>query len=151
MIKASVQHTCKLRDGSRVGIQAGFTLLEVLVAVVVLSFGLLGLAAMQLKGLQSANLAYQRTIATAAAQDGVERLWAELWSDSDNCPSPGSITSEWYEAWNDILPHMESSGSTILEPNSCEYEIIVEWQDDRFSDEGDVSRLVYVVQLPGGA
>jgi type IV pilus assembly protein PilV len=136
--------------GSRTKGQVGFTLLEVLVAVLVLSFGLLGLAAMQLKGLQSANLAYQRTLATAAAQDAVERLWVELWGDSDNCPLPSDITSEWYGAWADILPDMQAAGSTILVLDPCEYEVTVSWQDDRFLGEGDVSRLVYVVQLPGG-
>ena len=43
---------------------AGFTLLEVLVAVVVLSVGLLGLASLQVNGLRFNHSAYMRTQAT---------------------------------------------------------------------------------------
>ena len=42
----------------------GFTLIESLVALLVLSIGLLGVAAMQLSSLQSNNGAFQRTQAT---------------------------------------------------------------------------------------
>ncbi len=60
------------------GSQSGFTLIEALVALLVLSIGMLGVAAMQLKALQGAHVAYQRSIASLAAQDAQERLWAEV-------------------------------------------------------------------------
>lgn len=56
--------------------QQGFTLLEVLVAVVVLSIGLLGLAGLQATGLSQNNSAYQRTQATLLAYDMLDRLRA---------------------------------------------------------------------------
>ncbi|WP_416138246.1 type IV pilus modification protein PilV [Halomonas sp. HK25] len=127
--------------------QSGFTLLEVLVAVLVLSFGLLGLAGMQLKGLQSAHLSYQRTLATSAAQDAVERLWVKLWKTPDSCPDPVDVTTEWHDAWKGVLVGMDTAGSDIT-ASGCEYLISVLWQDERFSAEGDVSRLVYVARLP---
>jgi prepilin-type N-terminal cleavage/methylation domain-containing protein len=58
--------------------QRGFSLLEALIALVVLSIGLIGVAAMQLKALQSANAGYQRSVASVAAVDAQERLWAQL-------------------------------------------------------------------------
>ncbi|MDN3557131.1 type IV pilus modification protein PilV [Halomonas maura] len=134
--------------------QLGFTLIEVLIAVLVVAVGVLGLAAMELKGLQSSGVAYQRTLATAAAQDGVERLWAELWSDNTICPAPSDVTGDWYAAWNDILEDMEDSGSVIEQPdaasNPCLYQVIVQWSEGRFSDETDTARLVYRAKLPGG-
>ena len=57
--------------------QRGFSLLEALIALVVLSIGLIGVAAMQLKALQSANAGYQRSVASVAAVDAQERLWAQ--------------------------------------------------------------------------
>lgn len=130
--------------------QSGFTLLEVLVAVLVLSFGMLGLAAMQLKGLQSSHLSYQRTLATTAANDAVERLWVKLWDAPESCPDPAvDVINEWHDAWSGLLVGMEVSSSiTPASAGSCEYEIEVVWQDDRFSSENDISRLVYMARLP---
>ncbi len=55
---------------------AGFTLIESLVALLVLSIGLLGVAAMQLASLQANNGAFQRTQATFLAQDIADRMRA---------------------------------------------------------------------------
>jgi type IV pilus assembly protein PilV len=56
--------------------QAGFSLLEVMIALVVLAVGLLGLAAMQSFSLRYNNQSYQRTQATAAIQDMADRMRA---------------------------------------------------------------------------
>jgi type IV pilus assembly protein PilV len=53
---------------------AGFTLLEVLVAVLVLSFGLLGVAGLLLSTVQNNTIAAQRTTATFLAQDMADRI-----------------------------------------------------------------------------
>lgn len=149
--KTVLAESCRSRDTwpikERRRAQSGFTLLEVLIAVLVLSFGLLGLAGMQLKGLQSAHLSYQRTLATSAAQDAVERLWVELWKDPGVCPAPVDVVTDWHNAWREVLVGMDVEGSDITS-SGCEYEISVLWQDERFSAEGGVSSLVYVVRLP---
>ena len=49
--------------------QSGFSIVEVLVALFVLSIGLLGLAALQAQGLRFNHDAYVRTQATNAAYD----------------------------------------------------------------------------------
>jgi type IV pilus assembly protein PilV len=54
----------------------GFTLIETLVAVLVLSIGLLGIAALQLTSLQSNSTATQRSQATFLAYDIVDRMRA---------------------------------------------------------------------------
>jgi type IV pilus assembly protein PilV len=55
---------------------AGFTLLEVLVAVIVLSIGLLGAAGLQAKSQQYSRSAYLNTQATVLAHDMLERMRA---------------------------------------------------------------------------
>ena len=52
----------------------GMTLVEILVALVVLSIGLLGLASMQTASVKFSTSAYQRTQATAIAYDLVDRM-----------------------------------------------------------------------------
>jgi len=54
----------------------GFTLLEVMIALVIFSIGLLGLAGMQLRGTDGTNMAYFRSQATLIANDMAERLHA---------------------------------------------------------------------------
>ena len=56
--------------------QQGFTLLEVLIALLVLSIGLLGLAALQTTGLRSNQMANMRTVATQLAYDIADRMRA---------------------------------------------------------------------------
>lgn len=57
---------------------AGFTLIEILIALLVLSVGLVGLAALQLASLQRAHSSFHTSLATAAALDFEERAWIRL-------------------------------------------------------------------------
>lgn len=59
---------------ARRGMQAGFSLLEVLIAVFVLSIGLLGIAGLQHTSKRSNYEAVQRATATMLAEDIIERI-----------------------------------------------------------------------------
>lgn len=135
----------------------GFTLIEALVAVLVLSIGLLGVAAMQLKALQSSHVSYQRTIATLAAQDAVERLWVNLGEKTvQDCPTAGTAgLQDWKDDWS---AHLTLRTVTTIQEftASCEYGIVVGWDDQRFIDESQaedevsqgLSTLHYRIKLP---
>lgn len=56
----------------------GFTLLEVLIAIVVLSIGMLGIASLQAYGQRSNHSAYLRSQATALAYDMIDRMRANM-------------------------------------------------------------------------
>lgn len=56
--------------------QAGFSLLEVLIALLVLAIGLLGLAALQNVGLRLNSQSYERTQATILIDDMIDRMRA---------------------------------------------------------------------------
>ena len=66
--------------------QQGFTLLEVLIALLVLSIGLLGLAALQTTGLRSNEMASMRTTSTHLAYDITDRMRA----------NPAGVTANQY-------------------------------------------------------
>jgi len=83
--------------------QRGFSLIEALIALVVLSIGLIGVAAMQLKALQSANTGYQRSVASVAAVDAQERLWAQLATlgSDETCDDIDllAVQKKWRKNW----------------------------------------------------
>lgn len=54
----------------------GFTLIEVLIAVAILSFGMLGIAAMQVTGIRANQGSYFRSQATFMASDMAERMYS---------------------------------------------------------------------------
>lgn len=82
------------RDNAR-----GFSLIEAMIAMLVLSIGLLGVAGIQILSLRATLGAYARSQATLAAYDIVDRMRANLpavaddhyWLDPDNPPSNPDI------------------------------------------------------------
>jgi len=54
--------------------EAGFTLLELIVAIAILTIGLLAVGSMQISGIGGNSLAYRTTEAVTLAQDRLERL-----------------------------------------------------------------------------
>ncbi len=58
--------------------EQGFTLIEVMIAVLVLSIGLLGLAGLQVTALQNNQGAFMRSQATALAYDLADRMRANV-------------------------------------------------------------------------
>lgn len=132
---------------------SGFTLVEALVALLVLSIGLVGYAAMQLKAMQSAHVAYQRSVATMAAQDLAERLWIGLGQSAPAsilCPAVTSgMFNDWLDEWEVNMPSLSREDSEVVK-EGCKYTITVKWGDERFQDE-EPSELTYVVSLLGEA
>lgn len=123
----------------------GFTLIEALIALVVLSIGLLGVAAMQLKALQSAHAGYQRALVSLIAIDAQERAWAIMSQDSDKDCSVGDDLMGWKEDWKGLL--VLSYSFAEIGSDSCEYEVEISWTDQRFSDEGQ-NNFTYQFRLP---
>jgi type IV pilus assembly protein PilV len=76
--------------------QQGFTMVEVLIAVLVMAIGLLGLAGLQLTSLQSNQSAYHRSLATMAAMEIADRMLAnggQLASYETGLGAPSSASS----------------------------------------------------------
>ncbi|MCQ4347664.1 type IV pilus modification protein PilV [Pseudomonas stutzeri] len=63
-----------MRSSSRGGAQAGFSLIEILVTLLILAIGLLGLAGLQTRMLTTELESFQRSQALVLAQDMVNRI-----------------------------------------------------------------------------
>ena len=66
----------------------GFTLIEVMIALAVLTIGLTGLAAMQMSAMQYSHSSHYRSMASTIALDFEERMWLELADNNLEC-APG--------------------------------------------------------------
>ena len=72
----------------------GFTLIEVLIAMLVLAIGLLGLAGLQVRSLNNTQSAYYRSLATELAYDLADRMRANnLGLSTYTTGSPAPIAS----------------------------------------------------------
>ncbi|QTQ31008.1 type IV pilus modification protein PilV [Aromatoleum bremense] len=129
----------------------GFSLIEVLVTMVVVSVGLLGIAALQAKSLQYAYASHQRSIATVQANDLVERLWASVCALPDR---RDDVYQDWVEHWEadgrlpDWTPSLDYDSAAV----PPRYIITIDWSDTRIklaNDESDASQsFVYQISIP---
>lgn len=120
----------------------GFSLLEVLISTVILAVGLLGVAAMQLKSLQTSNSAYQRTMATIIAADCVERLWLNQAAAAPK--TAAQIQTEWLTHWRLTTDHrvtLPDIAGVITAPaaGGVDYRVVVSWSENRFGGNGTSS------------
>jgi type IV pilus assembly protein PilV len=77
--------------------EKGFTLIEVLIAVVILVFGILAVASMQIVSLDGASSAEDRTQRVTVAVDTMERLMSLSFSQivSGNTTVPAGYSTSW--------------------------------------------------------
>lgn len=123
--------------------ETGATLIEVLVAMVVLAIGLLGLAGLQATSIQSNHSAYYRSQATLLASDLADRMRAnrtEALTDAYliDFPTPStsnSVTGTSAEKdiaeWLNQLARTLPEGTGKVEKNSTLVTISIRWNDTR--------------------
>lgn len=120
----------------------GFTLIEALVAVLVLSIGLLGLAGLQVTSLRNNQDAYFRTQATFLARSMMDELRARRdeslaggFNDIDVGDSFNSGTDPanfWLSALDQSLP--AGTGSVNVDPNTRMATVTVQWTSRQLVD-----------------
>ncbi|MGM0571780.1 type IV pilus modification protein PilV [Marinobacter sp.] len=108
----------------------GFSLIEVLVAVLILAIGLLGVAGVQVVSMQNTSNANLRTQATVYAQDMAEQIRAH----GGSLPSNGDI-----DAWEDrLVDALGPDAEANITSSGNVFQIQLEWieRDSAAEDEG---------------
>ncbi len=100
----------------------GFTLLEILIAMLILSIGLLGFARAQIIGLRHNESAYLQTIATIQNNALAERFYICNLIHASTCKA--KQIDIWKTENKALLPQAESS----VRQYSDHYTIILKWQ-----------------------
>lgn len=137
--------------------QSGFTLLEILVAIVVLSLGLLGLAGLQAATLRNNQIAYYRAIATQQTYDMADRiranqagvaagaynnLTAVIPADPDcvaNVCTPANMAVADHSQWNNNNARMLPGGTgTVVSVAGGSFDITISWNEN--TEAGSVAQ-----------
>jgi len=134
----------------------GFTMMELLVSILVLSVGLLGLASLQTTGLRHNASAWHRTLATELAADMADRIRAntpgaragaydniqpgahiDCLSSPGGCATPtavaGADAAQWFSALSSRLPGGTGQviGNPIAGGSARRFIVQVMWDDER--------------------
>jgi type IV pilus assembly protein PilV len=145
---------------------AGFTLIEVLIAVIILALGLLGLAGIQAKSLGNNQSAYNRSQATQLAYDIADRMRAnptvagnyltafmkptDASCATDDTPcsactsaakacTPAQLAESDLFQWNNELKAVFPNGDATITIDGVIYTVTISWDDDKDGDTEDVS------------
>lgn len=136
----------------------GFTLIEVLVTLIILSVGLLGVAGIQLYALKSNDSAYLRSQASLYANEMMDRMRANrmaasagnydkalsafstLTAPATNAPVAEKDRYNWYRKLNAELP--SAQGGIDCDANAI-CTVTVQWDDAR----AEISAISFLKQV----
>jgi type IV pilus assembly protein PilV len=148
--------------GARLRHQKGVSLLEVLIAVLVLSVGLLGIAGLQTANLRNTQSAHQRTVAVLLAASMAERIRANptaaltgvfvLAKSCKALAAGGNIQSVEHANWmaeiQTSLGNVETSCGEVSYDNANRtYTVNVYWDDSRAIGGQTDMNITQVVRL----
>ena len=128
----------------------GFTLLEVLVALLVLSIGLLGLAGLQTLSLRNNQSAFQRSQAVVLAYDALDRVrgnrdqaaaYVTAFDETSanftttSCPTAGCTAAQMavndLAAWKAEVARLPAGAGQIAVDANNKASVEVRWSDNR--------------------
>lgn len=146
-------------QGDRLAVRSGgFSLIEVLVSVAVVTIGFTGLAALQLAGLKSSHSSYQRSQATVLAYEIADRLRANrgelgrtgtalggAYDDVTLCSADSGIecdhdasftganmaTNDLADWWDDLNASGLAGWFASIARNGNSFLVVVQWNDSR--------------------
>lgn len=150
---------------------SGFTLLEVLIALLVLSVGLLGLAGLQTRGLATGHNAYLRSQAVLLARDIGERIRANsryVFNTEGNNNTEYTVSYDREQGDSDCVSNrctaeqmarfdvdqwLSSLGNTLpagdgqITKTGLEYQITVRWDSNRSGNEDEMKTYTLNLSL----
>ena len=129
----------------RQGKQNGMTLVEVLVALVILGVGLLGAAAVQLNALKYTDSARMTSQASFIAYDLMDRIRANAAADYTIAPPASGnpdVTrdQDLFDFNANIVSSLGASATGSVTVNRQVYTITITWDDSRAANTADSRR-----------
>lgn len=131
----------------------GFSLIEMLISLIILSLGILPLIALQIATLRYSNSAFQRFEASLLAQDILEVMRTNRGPIShgqydrnvhDETKSPDNITKQDLARWEDSLSQKLPMGTGLVRTYGTEAEITVHWIELGTSNDGNRTMVLTI-------
>jgi len=141
-------------------LQRGFTLVEILVAVLVLAIGLVGLAGLQATTMRFNHSAYMRSQATNLAYDIADRMRLNRSKATDGeydreipdqpsvCTTPtlsGTLAEQDIQEWFNALACTLPSGKGSVSRNGNIFTITIQWDDSR--DSSNLQNFIMMTEI----
>ena len=136
----------------------GFTLIEVMIAVLILGFGLLGFALLQTMSVRFVNSANQRTQATNLAYDMLDQMrvnriaainYAGNYTATEaGCAPNAAVTAATYKAiWQCRLNYALGGGSTAIVTYAAGVATVsITWGDERWREAANERNRTFSVR-----
>ena len=148
----------------------GFTLLEFLIALLIVSFGLLGIAAIIANSMKDNQSSYSRSQAVVLAGDIIDRMRANRIAadgsamppgipvspynspynlDFGVAPSGGGVPQSDLEEWRAALAAVFPSGTgrVVVHPTNKKVTVTVQWDDSRGSQGSAAQQFTVETRL----
>lgn len=107
----------------------GFSMLEVLIAICLLSIGIMGLATLQSRGIRGNDLGNRTTQAIALAQDKLEELINDYATDDDHDEGSLVVGTENNIGADGIFTRVSAVQTDIPVTDSHTIDVTVSWND----------------------
>lgn len=140
--------------------QAGTSLIEILVTILIVSFGLLGVAGVVGNGLKNNHSSYGRTQASILAADIIDRMRANRREAegvgapydivlTDPTPTGTSVAEQDLNAWRTALASTLPSGAGAISMNAAtkKVAVTVQWDDSRGTGGSSIQTFVMETRL----
>jgi len=134
---------------------AGYSLVEVLVALFVLALGVLGAAALQMNSLKFNQTASMRTQATFLAYEMIDRMRANrtiarngsyVQTLSAAKPTGASVAQQDIAAWMTSIENQLPSGDGAIAQSGDEFTVTVQWSEARVGGS-DTQQFIFETDL----
>ncbi|OUS27735.1 prepilin-type N-terminal cleavage/methylation domain-containing protein [Thalassotalea sp. 42_200_T64] len=130
--------------------QKGFSLLEVMIALIISAIALLGLAAGQVKSLQFARNSFDYTVSIIHANNAVERIWIDICQLQD---ARQAFDQQYIESLTPALQRYTLTLTGVAEGSFAnDFTVSVQWSDQRMTDDLPNAAAINASypQLPAG-
>lgn len=132
--------------------ESGFSLIEILVSIVIICFGLLGVAGLLTTGLKNTHSSQYRTQASFLAYDMAERMRqnrqvALNGEYSTTKTATNTIATNDKLEWQSAIGTLPDGVGVVAMTNTTFFTITVQWDDSKAAGGGTTEQFVFRGEL----
>ena len=133
-------------------IEQGFSLIEILVSIVIICFGLLGVAGLLTTGLKNTHSSQYRTQASFMAYDMAERMRqnrqvALNGEYSTSTAATNTIAANDKLEWQEDVSALPAGVGVVAMTNTTFFTITIQWDDSKAAGGGATEQFVFRGEL----